>query len=96
MPSHQEAVRTAAAHGQPDVSKSLEELLCELEREIKPLDLVQDDDLTRKKYAERYRISPNAAGDALDKLVRAGKLIRVNKRCLNGATVATYHRASPS
>jgi len=94
MQSAEKTLRNAKADSQPNVNMTLEELFADLEVNCPPMLPLEENDLTRRKYAERYNLNESTASYRLEKLVENGILIKIPKRAENGSTVATYKRAS--
>lgn len=82
-------LRSAQADSQPAVTISHNELLQELDQEYN-LPPLEDDDVTVQVIASRYKISPNAARERMQKMVDAGTVMKVDKRGKKGNKIATY------
>lgn len=85
-------LRSAQADSQPAVTISHNELLQELDQEyiLPPL---EDGDVTIQVIASRYKISPNAARERMQKMVDAGTVITIDKRTKRGNRIVTYVKA---
>ena len=64
--------------------------LLDKEYNLPPL---EDDDVTVQVIASRYKISPNAARERMQKMVDAGTVRKVDKRGSHGNKIATYVKA---
>lgn len=72
-----------------DVIVEINELLQELDKEYN-LPPLEDDDVTIKVISSRYKISPNAARERMQKMVDAGTVRKVDKRGTHGNRIVTY------
>jgi len=61
--------------------------LLDKEYNLPPL---EDDDVTVQVIASRYKISPNAARERMQKMVDAGTVVKIDKRGSHGNKIATY------